>query len=199
MINPRNVSPARDIEPKTWQSPFIRTLGAIALSMAILLVGPACGASSNGGEKTPRVQKAINHHVSPWGISSIVGQRRIRIVSSVDYCAGDPKPHIRHVSILYHDWAAYVTVEAVIPRRKSPGMTFCAGIELPLYRTIRLTRDLKDVKIYDGGIDPPQQRWPEQLKTGRKPVCLRLCSERKIQRNSSIAYFSSIGLNVPLV
>lgn len=62
---------------------------------------------------------------------------------------------------MYQDDDVLITLTVVKPpeRPAAPGEV-CAGVELFVGRTITLKRDLEDVTIFDGGVDPPLQRWP---------------------------------------
>jgi len=79
----------------------------------------------------------------------------------VDYCAGDPRPAIRHPQILYQGNDVYIKLKIKGSDRPSKG-NLCLGSEMAITRTITLRRDLENVRVYDSGVEPPELRWPSE-------------------------------------
>ena len=126
----------------------VTCLAGLALATALLGVG--CG-SARGGDGFE------------WGLWDVTGPREIRIVGQTDYCVGrHPKPKIRKVEIEYEGDRIYITARLQSdPAVTSTQIEPCAGVELAVYKTVRLKRDIEGSVIYDTSTDPPTQRWPD--------------------------------------
>lgn len=130
---------------------LVVSLGGLVL---IAMIG-GCG-SGDGGGTGVRTDGS-----SPWVVQSADLPRTLRVGTGVDYCSGAPKPRIGPPRIEYQGDDVLITLTVIQPPEEpaTPGEV-CAGMELFVGRNITLKRDLEDVEVFDGGVDPPLQRWP---------------------------------------
>ena len=145
-----------------------RTAILLGMTAALALAGAACGASAQTTEVDTTAERggtgqnvAVTMEAVPWRISSVPGPRTIAVIGEVGHCVGDPRPRLRGAQIRYRNDAAYVRLNAAIPKKKmSTKNELCAGVELFLRTRITLRRDVEDLRIYDGSTKPPELRWP---------------------------------------
>lgn len=128
---------------------------ALLLGVVFISVLGGCG-SSTSDETGVRIGES-----SDWIVQSVTQPRTLKVGTEVDYCVGDPKPRIGRPKVKYQGDDVFITVTLEKPpARLAKPNDICAGIELFVGRTITLNRNLDDVEVFDGGLDPPQQRWP---------------------------------------
>lgn len=120
----------------------------------VVVVAVALGGCGSEGDAASR------EHSIQWGVFKVVGDRTVRIVGQTDHCAGHPKPRIVKVLTRYQGRRAYITALLRVPREAEDDEGFCAGLELFVYRTIKLDRDVTELSLFDSSIDPPARRWP---------------------------------------
>lgn len=118
------------------------------VAVALLCVG--CGESA-----------PANRTIHGWQVVSVKSPQTLKVGKEVNYCTGYPHPTFRRPQILYQDNDVYIELKVRWPRRPSKG-DLCLGMELLITRTIVLRRDLKDVRVYDSGVEPPELRWPSE-------------------------------------
>lgn len=132
-------------------------LWLIVILMILALTAMTNGCGSGGNQTTgARVGES-----SPWEVRSVDPPRTLTVGTGVEYCSGAPKPRIARPKIVYQDDEVLITLTVVKPpeRPAKPGEA-CRGLELFVGRKIVLKRDLEDVEVFDGGVDPPLKRWP---------------------------------------
>jgi len=122
----------------------------IAASATVALFLVSCGNSGSEHKDT-----------HGWLVVSVEPPRTLRAGREVGYCAGDPLPTIRHPRIVYEGNDVYVDLKIKWPHKPSKDH-LCLGSELVITKTITLRRDLKDVNVYDSGVEPPELRWPSE-------------------------------------
>jgi len=84
----------------------------------------------------------------------------LTVGAGVAYCAGNPKPELVLLRSEYREDDVLITLRVEKPPTRSLKSEVCAGVQLFVKRKIVLKRDLDEVEIFDGGIEPPLQRWP---------------------------------------
>ncbi|HEY5941273.1 MAG TPA: hypothetical protein VIT89_00235 [Solirubrobacterales bacterium] len=90
------------------------------------------------------------------------GPRQVTLRGPVSNCEGLPEPRILEVVKTYRGRRVYVRIVADVPADAPESQEFvCAGVGLELEETIFLPRPLKELVLFDSGVDPPVQRWPE--------------------------------------
>jgi len=126
-------------------------------SLVVVLITALNGCGSGGDETGVRIGDS-----SAWFVWSVHAPRTLTVGTGVDYCVGDPKPRFGHPEIKYRGNDVFITL--TIERPPAPPAKpneICGGVELLVKRRITLKRDLDDVEVFDGGVDPPQQQWPD--------------------------------------
>ncbi len=95
-----------------------------------------------------------------WSVANVIGDRTVRIISVVGHCAGRPEPKLRVEQIEYRGNGAYILAQ--LDKTVKPGdeNKLCSGLELFVYKKVRLKRDIDQLVLYDASLDPPEQRWP---------------------------------------
>lgn len=129
---------------------------AVSLTVVLIAIPSGCGSGSND-ETGVRIGES-----SAWSVQSVNAPRTLTVGTGVDYCAGDPKPRIGPPEIEYRGDDVFITLTVEEPPAQSAKPNeVCAGVELFVGRKILLKRNLHDVQLFDGGVDPPLQRWPD--------------------------------------
>lgn len=125
---------------------------------------------STGVSKSPSLRRATHrpnlpaHRAIPteWHLEPLRSQGSVlRLMSTVGWCVRAPKPAVAAVRVREGRDAVVVTVFRTDPRNQSK-YRVCAGLELGLTKTLRLSADLGDRVLYDGSISPPTRRWPRR-------------------------------------
>lgn len=143
---------------------------------------------------------SANENNDGWQLVSVELPRTLVVGKAVGYCAGYPRPTIRHPQILYQGSDVYITAKVKWPHRPSKG-DLCLDSELLVMRKIVLRRDLEDVKVYDRGVEPPELRWPsEQLRSHALKLMRRRDQVRQVHwktygapREKTVRIISEVG------
>jgi len=141
---------------KCWPVPTVAVAAAITL-----LVGGACGANSPSSvrsEATPSSNDKFVIRSLPWEVVTVVEPRTVVIVLGAGSCSG--KPHILQTRSRYKGDSVYIQVEVAFPKVKWRKGVICGGTELFLRRSVKLRRDVDDVRLFDTSANPPILRWP---------------------------------------
>jgi len=135
-------------------------VGGIGLLLCVALSGTACGSSdATTAKDESNVATRGKIDVVPWKVVSVPGPRQLVLLSSVGYCAGEPRPVIKGVGIHYEGGAVILRVRALRVRTIKRG-EFCGGMLAMLETRVRLRRDVESLKLYDGSSEPPKLRLP---------------------------------------
>jgi hypothetical protein len=127
--------------------------GIVTIASISLLA--ACGDSQE-----PQAQESVKRALR-WSVAESKG-RLVTVRGPVSNCEGLPEPRVREVVKSYRGRRVYVRIVADVPAEAPENQEFvCAGVRLELEETIFLPRPLKDLVLFDSGVDPPVQRWPE--------------------------------------
>ena len=137
-----------------------RVFGVWTVFTLMVAFGIGCGSSERPDETARPASGRFDKEVVAWGVASVSGPKTVKLGTEIGYCVGDPKPRMRLAQRIYRGKSVYITVELALPRKKPSDHSLCGGVGLFLYKTIRLTRDLADVMLYDSSTDPPTRRWP---------------------------------------
>jgi len=132
---------------------------AIAATAVLALAGLACGDSAPADRESTVLQSRDGRTVK-WGVRWTKQPRALKIGVRIGYCVGEPKP-IADPEIKYRGDDVFIRMKIKMPREgQLKKGELCEGVELFVGRAITLRRDLSDVRIYDGGVEPPELRWP---------------------------------------
>jgi hypothetical protein len=126
-----------------------RSLVGVAV-IFLLFSGLACGRDSH---------EVVRNGAFEWDVISELSPRTIEIGGDIGYCVGRAKPRIAKPNIVYRGSDVYISLK-LEHRHRLPRKARCMGVGLLVKRAVRLRRDLADLRLYDSGVDPPQQRWP---------------------------------------
>lgn len=126
-------------------------LGAV-LMLAISGCGPA---ASVAADQETRPSGSQAH----WRVAGMPGSRSVTISSSVGYCDGDPKPRYGKILVRSRRSKVFITPFVVAQSRAEKG-GFCDGLGWYQYRTLKLSRPVAKLKLYDASTRPPSLRWP---------------------------------------
>ncbi|HEX3240524.1 MAG TPA: hypothetical protein VHR18_10375 [Solirubrobacterales bacterium] len=97
-----------------------------------------------------------------WSVAESKGPRQVTVRGPVSNCEGLPEPRILEVVKSYRGRRVYIRIVADVPADAPESQEFvCASVGLELEETISLPRPLKELVLFDSGVDPPVQRWPE--------------------------------------
>jgi hypothetical protein len=139
----------------TVTAPHWRRLLGIALTIALTSLLAACGDSQESQEQENGTQPLR------WSVAESKG-RLVTVRAPVSNCEGLPEPRILEVVKSYRGRRVYVRIVADVPADAPENQEFvCAGVGLELEETIFLPRPLNELTLFDSGVDPPAQRWPE--------------------------------------
>lgn len=95
-----------------------------------------------------------------WRILKVAGSSRIEIASSKGYCVGaEPPPRYEAVRIVERGQRVEITA-FVRKANPSPPGGVCSGVGYGQYGTVKLSRPVSGLRLYDGEIDPRRLRWP---------------------------------------
>jgi hypothetical protein len=134
--------------PRYW-------LLGIALTIASISLLAACGDSQE-----PQAQESVKRPLR-WSVVESKG-RLVTVRGPVANCEGLPEPRVLEVVKSYRGRRVYVRIVADVPAEAPENQEFvCAGVGLKLEERISLPLPLKELVLFDSGVDPPVQRWPE--------------------------------------
>jgi hypothetical protein len=95
-----------------------------------------------------------------WRILKITESSKIEIASSKGYCVGaEPPPRYEAVRIVERGKRVEITT-FVRKANSSPPGGVCSGVGYGQYGTVKLSRPVSGLRLYDGEIDPRRLRWP---------------------------------------
>jgi hypothetical protein len=120
-------------------------IGALVLWLAVCFC--ICNAEPS--------QAAVITRMARWDVAQEPGRRGVRIISSAEYCRGDPRPYVSHVEKKERKDGTYITV-FVRSERKT---RVCLGVGVPVYGFIRLSKSAVELPLYDSSTSPPSRRW----------------------------------------
>lgn len=131
-----------------------------------LLIWALAGLSISGS--TPALGDPIKAgsmtRKEPWRLSAIQGQRNIRIMLSIPYCKGGPKPTVRRIVAAERKNSVVITVYVRYPATGRTDEVSCAGVRLRFRRRVRLRAPLERRRLLDGSEQPPTARWPKAAR-----------------------------------
>jgi hypothetical protein len=147
------VSASRKQGRLTVAAPHWRRLLGIALTIASISLLAACG----GSHEPPSSKQALK-----WSVAESKGPRQVTVRGSVSHCDGLPEPRVLEVVKRYRARNVFVRILIDVPAEARDESEFlCAGLGWPIEETISLPRPLNELVLFDSGVDPPAQRWPE--------------------------------------
>jgi hypothetical protein len=125
-----------------------------------LLLGGGCGADSTSDVRPTKTTPSdkLTVHGLPWEVSKVIEPRTVVIVVGAGSCRG--KPHILRARPRYEGDSVYIRAEIAFPKVKLRKGAICGGSELFIRRSIKLKRDVDDIRLYDTSANPPMLRWP---------------------------------------
>jgi hypothetical protein len=85
--------------------------------------------------------------------------KEVTIGSVNRWCVGTPKPRMTRVDVSEGRQSVVLTAFVTRPRLRGKNLA-CAGLELGLGKTVRLSRGLGDRALFDGSTSPLEKRWP---------------------------------------
>lgn len=94
-----------------------------------------------------------------WEVSRQVGPKRIRLVTSVETCSGDPVPRLKRPKVEYAGQRVFISL-FVAPEIDPTPDGGCLLELLGVNQTIALKRNLDELVLFDSSTDPPERRWP---------------------------------------
>lgn len=125
----------------------------IGLTIVSISLLAACGESQERSDSKRPLR---------WRVVESKGPRQVTVRGPVSNCEGLPEPRVLEVVKSYRGRRVYVRIVADVPAEaRDPQEFVCAGVGLELEETISLPRPLKELVLFDSGVDPPAQRWPE--------------------------------------
>lgn len=125
----------------------------VLIAVVAVVASTGCGVFATGSDEEQAIE---------WSIWAVTGKREVRIVGQEGYCEGRPKPRITDVITQYEGERVYMTAMLREPPESSAEKDeLCLGVELAIYKTVKLDRPVKDSVLYDASLDPPEQRWPD--------------------------------------
>jgi hypothetical protein len=109
-----------------------------------------------GFRNVESAQSAVIIRRAHWDVAREPGMKGVKIISSTDYCRGDPRPYVSRVDRKETQKATFLTV--FIKRQRQEQI--CLGVEIPVYKFVPLTRHAASLPLYDFSTTPPTRRWP---------------------------------------
>ena len=137
--------------PHHWRLRLVSNAKTIGVGMMVTLLCVSCGSSGS-----------TDKNAHGWQLVSVESPRILKVGREVGYCVGDPWPTIRPPQIQYRGKNVYIKLRVKMPRRRPSKGGLCLDREMLITRIIVLRRDLKDVSVYDSGVQPPELRWPSE-------------------------------------
>jgi hypothetical protein len=128
----------------------------VAVIIALAVVG--CGGSAATLANTAHRAKRADLQVVRWRLVASPDSRVVRIASTAEYCYGAPKPEIATVAVRYSRRA--VSLTALLSNSRGDEKNACMGLRVGLERSVKLSQKLQGRALYDGGVSPPERRWP---------------------------------------
>ena len=127
----------------------------LGIGLTILSISLLAGCGGSG-------ERANTKRPLRWSVVESKGPRQVTVRGPVSNCEGLPEPKVLEVVKSYRGRSVYVRIVADVPADAPERQEFvCAGVGLELEETISLPRPLKELVLFDSGVDPPVQRWPE--------------------------------------
>lgn len=131
-----------------------RRLLGIGLIIGSTLLLAACG-GSDGQTDSKQVMR--------WSVANVDGPRKITVRGGVPQCEGLPEPKVVDVVKRERGSKVFVRVVVDVPAAaRDPSEYQCAGYVQGLEAVISLPRPLSELVLFDSGVNPPAQRWPEK-------------------------------------
>lgn len=145
----------------TYSGAKIRVFQLCAGLVLSFVATVGCGGDSMTAGDAQEKRSATAQKEVAWNLVEVRSADSVRLVSHVEYCAGDREPVISDVAIRESEQAVVITVKAEVaqPPIKERDVA-CLGAARPLYRNVQLMSPLGDRAILDGSVSPPVQRWP---------------------------------------
>lgn len=132
-------------------------IGVSSLMLLVLLAG--CAGSAPPEAKIPSNDR-VSIRTLPWGVAALKWPSAVKIFVSVGFCDGGSKARIVRARPRYAGEGVYIRAEVAFPKVRTPKGVPCPAVGLFKFKTIRLSRDLHEVKLFDASSDPPTLRWP---------------------------------------
>jgi hypothetical protein len=86
----------------------------------------------------------------------------VTVRGPVPHCVELPEPRVVAVDKRYRGSDVFIRIVVDVPAEAPENQEFiCRGIGWTIEESISLPRPLKELVLFDSGVDPPAQRWPE--------------------------------------
>ena len=132
-----------------------RRLLGIMLTIASISLLAACGDSQESQE-----QRSVKRPLR-WSVAESKG-RLVTVRGPVPHCVELPEPRVVAVEKRYRGSDVFIRIVVDVPAEAPENQEFiCRGVGLKIEETISLPRPLNELVLFDSGVDPPAQRWPE--------------------------------------
>lgn len=129
-------------------------LGIVTIASISLLA--ACGDSQK-----PQEQESVKRALR-WSVVESNGPRLITVRGPVPHCVELPEPRVLAVEKRYRGSDVFIRIVVDVPAEAPENQEFiCRGVGLTIEETFSLPRPLNELVLFDSGVDPPAQRWPE--------------------------------------
>ena len=130
-----------------WKKPWGFRSASILLACLVLAAG--CGGDNE--------EQGAGLRPLRWDVYKAIGSRKVRLVGQVPYCAGAPEPRVDRAVIHYAGRRVLIKLWMIgeLPTKS----TKCLGSLLSVFRTVKLKRDLDELKLFDASVQPPKRRY----------------------------------------
>lgn len=132
-------------------------IGVAALTLSALV---GCGDSAPPPKAKVPSSGRVSIRTLPWDVAAVRSPQAIKIFVGVGFCGGGSKAYIARARPRYAGEGVYIRAEVGFPKVGLPKGAACPRVELFKYKTVKLARDLREVKLFDASTDPPTLRWP---------------------------------------
>lgn len=139
----------------TTAAPHGRWLMGIALMVASTALLAACGDSQESHDRESK-------QWLKWSVTESKRPHQVTVRGWVPHCDGLPEPRVLKVVKRYRGRDVFLRILVNVPAEaRDEGEFLCAGLEWSIEETISLPQRLNQLVLFDSGVDPPVQRWPE--------------------------------------
>ena len=127
------------------------------LSISLLA---ACGDSQESQEQENFTQRLR------WSVVESRGPHQVTVRGWASHCEGLPEPRVLEVVKRYRGSDVFVRIVVDEPADAPENREIlCRGVDYPIKESIFLPRPLKELILFDSGVDPPVQRWPKDASS----------------------------------
>lgn len=129
----------------------------VAVALVLMLVMPAGCGGYDGSTSSPHPNRANSGQGTVkavhWDIVRLA-RRSVQIGAFIPYCEyTKPEPRIEEIKKRRRPGRVILTMLVRFPPRKQG----CLGIQVSVQRWVKLGRDTRDLKLFDGKTSPPQE------------------------------------------